>query len=241
MKAELWLADLDAVTDALEACERATPRLSPDQIERIAGLASPAAQRAKRATYVAQQLVLERLLGPCVRGVTLPRDRYGRSVLPPALGTGAVSLAHSGHLVLIGCITCPPGSLVRIGVDIEQPRAVTMSARRRSIMEQAACSLSSVPLPGRDEQRRFLAAWVRLEALAKADGRGIGHLLSLIGAMGSAVPHAHGARELAGELGCEVSDLDLGPDLHAAVAISGGSKELPIRIFPAAVSSILAA
>ncbi len=216
---QLWIIDLDCSAAALFDCESNCPRLAPDEIARIQAIAGPAIQRLRRATYIAQRLILERLFGPALRGVELPRDSRGRPRLPPA-HTGSVSLAHTGNLALIAVSRAP-----RIGVDLEVPRDIYMTPARRHIIETAAASLSTQPLPP-DPDASFLHAWTRLEALAKAEGGGIGRVLTAIGAVGQPrgfLPHpAHlsAAAAIAASYGLRVYDLDAGPALYAAIASS---------------------
>ena len=216
---QLWLIDLDRSAAALFDCESNCPRLAPDEIARLQAIADPAIQRLRRAAYIAQRLILERLFGSAIRGIELPRDSRGRPHLPPA-HTGSVSLAHAGDLALIAVSRAP-----RIGVDLEGPREIHMTPARRHIIETAAASLSTQPLPPGPEAC-FLQAWTRLEALAKAEGRGIGRVLTTIGAVGQprgCLPHParlSAAAGIAASYGLRVYDLDAGPALYAAVASS---------------------
>ncbi len=83
------------------------------------------------------------------------------------------SLAHIDTMAVIGVSQMGP-----IGVDLEAPRPVRISAARRAQLEAAATLLDpSAPLADAPADRRFLQAWVRLEALAKTTGEGVGGLL----------------------------------------------------------------
>lgn len=217
---EVWLVDLDRWNDALSVSERQCPRLSHDEGDQITAIANPAEQVRRRAAYIARRLVIERMFGPSFRGHPFVHGSAGRPELPKvATGgdDGGVSLAHTGRYALIGC--CSTGV---IGVDIESPRAVTMDARRRDMIIAAASALTAAPLPAGDGAR-MLQAWVRLEALAKADGRGIGHVLAGIGVVGGGGADAGAATKLMIQSALEVCDLDAGPDLYAAVALSAGT------------------
>ena len=234
-KPELWLVDLDCCATALFACETACPRLSADEIERLQSIKAPQTERLRRAAYIVQRLVLERLFGPDLRQRPLSRDSAGRPHLPSS-HTGSISLAHTGNLALIAAT---PAS--RIGVDLEMPREVRMTTARRNIIESAAASLSPQPLP-LDPDARFLQAWVRLESLAKADGRGIGHVLTRIGAVGQPRGSSNtalltSAREIATVSDLQIYDLDAGPNLYAAVAAQSVTRP-PIAHFPAATNDI---
>lgn len=208
---DIWLADLDRSASALFELERQTPRLSADEIARTDNVDDHAPQRTLRAAYIAQRVALETMFGVELRGAPLPRDHFGRPHLPAGM-TGAFSLAHTSSLVLIGATRH-----ARIGVDIETPRMIRMNAHRRAIIEAAAESLAREPLPG-DSDARFLQAWVVLEALAKADGRGIGHLLTQLGAVGGRTGRFDAAKLMQSEHGLHLSILGVGPNRFAAVA-----------------------
>lgn len=220
---QLWLIDLTHAAAVLFGCEATCSRLSQAEIARLEAIADPAVQRLRRAAYLAQRLALERHFGPALRGIDLPRDAHGRPHLPPG-HTGSVSLAHTGDFALIATSSAP-----RIGVDLETPRPIRMSQSRRAIIEAAAAKLSPHALP-LDPDARFLQSWTRLEALAKADGHGIGHVLTAIGAVGQprTAPcdptRQSAASVLAVTYGLHIHDLDVGPGLYAALA---GSAQPP--------------
>jgi len=207
---KVWLVDLDRATDALFEGEAITPRLSPGETASLDAITNPDIKRLRRAAYIARRLVLERMFGASTRQRDLPRDRYGRPELPPGF-TGSHSLSHVGPFALIAASLAP-----RIGVDLESPRIVRMPPVRRAIIQSAARTLSPDSLPI-DDDAGFLQAWTRLEALAKADGRGIGHLLTMIGAVGGSSPDLHAASALAASHALAVHDLPLGPGLTAAI------------------------
>jgi 4'-phosphopantetheinyl transferase len=89
------------------------------------------------------------------------------------------SLSHARGVALIGLT--PAGT---IGVDVERTREVRIAAERRAAIEAAGAALGA-SLAG-DGNTRFLHAWVRLEAYAKADGCGIGRLLTQLSNLGVA-------------------------------------------------------
>ncbi len=99
---------------------------------------------------------------------------------------------------------------------------------RRARIEEAGAALSDEPLPA-EGNARFLQAWVRLEALAKADGCGIGRLLTRLGILGVSEKFAPGRRAPAiWSRRCSpvstppsVRDLQLGDGVYAAVASIG--------------------
>lgn len=172
---ELWLVDLESTAAALEAIEAATPRLSADMAVRLAQMQDATARRERRLAHVALRILLERRLGASIRGKAFVIGPSGKPSLPAGDGEPGIgfSLAHTRGIALIATGPDP------LGVDIERPRPVRMAPARRAPIEAEAIALANgAPLagaPGSDA--RFLNAWVRIEAVAKASGRGVGALL----------------------------------------------------------------
>lgn len=226
---EIWLVDLEACASALTACEQATPRLGTDDFARADGLLDQASRTRRITAAIALRVVLERTFGACLRGVPHVRERMGRPALPAGYA-GAFSLSHCGGLALIGVTTGKS-----IGVDLEVRREVRMVEQRRMVIEAAAQTL----VPGgvsAVEADRFLQAWVVLEALAKADGRGIGHLLTRLGAVGGRKGEVDTAVVSARELGVSLAVLDVGVGRFAAVAGSGVVTS--VKRFPDTVAGV---
>ncbi|HEY5830087.1 MAG TPA: phosphopantetheinyl transferase, partial [Hyphomicrobiaceae bacterium] len=178
---ELWLVDLDRAAPALEALERETPRLGPDDRARAMRGADAHERRHRLAAYMALRILLERACGPAIRGRKLLRGPSGK----PHLGPDApgFSLAHIDGLALIAM--APVGA---VGVDLERPRRLHVSSRRRDEILAVGVGLGG-PLGTRTshdphEEEALLRAWCRLEAFAKAHGGGISHLLTEIGIRG---------------------------------------------------------
>jgi 4'-phosphopantetheinyl transferase len=176
---QLWLVDLDAGSDALRQVA-ARLDLVPDAVADIAAGSDIAVRRqAARAAL--------RLLLAAHCGLDLARQPFriapaGKPSLPVPAGRERVefSLAHSEGLALVGLSWAGA-----IGVDIEAFRAVGISAQRREMLEDAASALApGSPLPAGPPDARFVRAWVRLEAMAKATGEGISALLGRLGVRG---------------------------------------------------------
>lgn len=221
MRLELWCVDVFQHSDILESAERALSCLSAEEIKRAESMTlSQRDCRAWRAAHIALRLVLERWLGAGVRGQAWRTGSAGR----PELEGGALSfsLSHAGEAALIGL--CDRGP---IGVDIERLRPITINAERRALLAAYAGSLNpGVALPV-DPEHQFLQAWVRLEAVAKADGGGIGRPLAEAGMIG---PRARaGAASLAR---FAVRDLSVGIGSFAAVAAPELPAEALVRRFP---------
>ena len=159
----------------------------------------------------------------------------GKPLLPA--GLPFFSLSH-----------CPGFALVAvdasgaIGVDLEATRSIRMPVDRTRLLLTAASALA----PGEQElgtsDRDLLQAWVRLEAFAKADGRGIGRLLTALGIVGARTT------DIALSL-CSIRaswppfalhDLDVPAGHFAAMAALGGALAAwpPVRHFPELVADL---
>lgn len=233
---ELWLVDLDKAGAALEAIEAATPRLSPSCNARFAAMADEAARRARRRAHIALRILLERRLGPAVRGVPFVASASGKPSL--ATGDGSIdgvsfSLSHTKGLALIAV-----GGTGPLGVDLERTRPVRMPDARRAPIEQEAVALAAgAPLADRTRDARFLSAWVRIEAVAKARGTGVGPILERLRPDRPAPPPAPPADE-----GPPVvaHDVPAGEGLFAAVALAAGVPPPALRRLPDTAPAIAA-
>ena len=161
---------------ALHTLEERTPRLSAADRARAADLSDLTVRAEWVATHIALRLLIERAAGTQWRRATFMRSERGKPHLDGA--PLAFSISHAPGLALIGL--APGGS---IGVDVERTRRVRVGEARRARIEAAGAALSNEPLPA-EGSARFLQAWVRLEAVAKADGCGIGRLLTRLGILG---------------------------------------------------------
>ena len=157
--------------------ERRVSRLSPDDVQTARAITDPAAAGDWLTARAGLRLLLERAAGPDFRGVPFARTAHGKPRLEGAPVT--FSLSHVKGLALIG--------LAARGRHRRRHRARASGARRperRGRIEAAGAALNpQVPLPDAGEAR-FLQAWVRLESFAKADGGGIGRLLTRLGIIG---------------------------------------------------------
>lgn len=215
---ELWLIDLEAAGQALEELESALPRLP-------GGLDTPAAGH-KRHAHIALRILLERVHGRgAVHRVPFVRSHRGKPVLPEI--SGDFSLAHTAHFALAGINPGGP-----IGVDLEQLRQLAMSAARQEAIVRAASRLGAVAPSS--EALGTLQAWTRLEALAKADGRGIGWALEVFGARVRGTAAEEVTPEGAALLQkLAVTDIEAGPGLHASVALPRGAPVPVLKRLPA--------
>ncbi|MEQ1670646.1 MAG: hypothetical protein ABL893_07300, partial [Hyphomicrobium sp.] len=190
-------ADLAVALSALEDAERQTPRLAADEVARYANICAARGEgeaRIWRAAHIVLRIVLERQASRVVRGVAYEIAPGGRPQLPANVNTAGLqfSLSHTGQAALIAVSNAGP-----IGIDLEMTRDVKVSIERRQRILHAAGQLASSDQQapsktsslieasdGGSENAGFLQAWVRLEALAKASGTGIGRILTQAGVAG---------------------------------------------------------
>ena len=141
-------------------------------------------------------------------------------------------------MALIGL--SPLGS---IGVDVERTRRVRLVEARRARIEEAGAALSAAPLPNEGEAR-FLQAWVRLEAFAKAEGCGIGRLLTRLGILATSAAacvssKAGSPRRYWPRVRRRLSrDLQLGEGVYAAVVFTGAPPTSDIAWLPTSVEGL---
>lgn len=180
---EIFFTDLQQSCAVLETIEVGCPRLSTADDERAERRAAAGfAQEARwwRAARIALRLALERSGGPELRGLAFDSGAGGRPELPG--GRPSFSVSHSGSGVLIAIAQDQ-----QVGADVEAARSVKMSAERRRRLieaEQRLCGSVAHGARPKDDDAAVLGAWVRLEALAKYDGSGIGRLLTAAGVVG---------------------------------------------------------
>jgi 4'-phosphopantetheinyl transferase len=236
--AELWLVDLASSAPALEALERRTPRLAADDRARARRLVDPAARRHRQAAYIALRILLERAAGPRVRGARFQRSPGGKPRL--AIGNATFSLSHAGGLALIGIARGRP-----IGVDLERARAVRMASRRREEILAVGSGLADEPAGEAASTAAVLQAWCRIEAFAKAQGRGLDAVLRDLGLRKRSgrelapASIAAAAARLARLARLGVSSVKLPPNLYAAIALRRGVRPPALRRFPTGVRTIL--
>jgi len=235
---EIWGVDLAAATAALQTIEQRTPRLCRADRARASGLSDPTVRDEWLATHIALRLLIERAAGAQWRGATFTRSERGKPHLDGA--PLAFSLSHAPGLALIGL--APQGS---IGVDVERTRRVRLGKARRARIEEAGAALNAAPLPD-EEGARFLQAWVRLEAFAKAEGCGIGRLLTRLGVLGTNAAgraEQQSARELADAMLASspspaVRDLQLGEGVYAAAVFADAPPTSDVAWLPTSVEGL---
>lgn len=235
---EIVSVDLSEARAALEAEEQHTPRLAPDEtarFERKAAALGLEEAHQWRAAHIALRLVLERCSGPTLRGVAYDLSQAGRPCVPKSLDVnGAVefSLTHAGSIALIAISRRGP-----VGIDLEVPRQLRIPEERRLRIETAASQLAPhLPLPT-EADSRLLQSWVRLEALAKASGLGIGRILTQARVFGTRQTAAQ-ALDLPHEF--RVADLAAGSDRFAAVSALHLPEILAVEALPVTGAALAA-
>lgn len=218
----VFCIDLRNCTDTLMALEAETPRLSDSERQRAARLVDGQAAQRWLAAHVALRLVLERALGAGLRRVPYQVSPGGK---PGLAGSPIVfSLSHGGGWSLIAVAQQGP-----LGVDIESVRPIRFAGDRRAAIESAGALLSRQPLPD-DTTGRFLQAWVRLEALAKAGGDGMAKVLTRAGAFGGRRGQGAGPDLLPRSI--VVADLALGEGHYAAIARGASATGVEVCAMP---------
>lgn len=223
---EVVFVDLNRCRSLLDAVEQSEPRLSSEDEARAAGFAKTARDGDLwRAGRIATRIVLERWAGAQIRRQAFVIEASGRPRL--VHDRPAFSVSHSGSGVLVAV-----ASSDAIGADIEARRAVKLAPDRRAGILAAATRMGGgAVLPAEDEVA-VLQAWVRLEAVAKAQGSGIGQLLTDEGIIGggraptSADPLSAAASPLV------VKDLHLDAAYFAAVAAAHLPDAIAVLDFP---------
>lgn len=233
--AELWLVDLDKAGAALDAVEVATPRLSDECARRFDAINDEHARHNRRRTHIALRVLLERRLGTTIRRQPFVVSDTGK----PSLAGREVSfsIAHIPGLALIAI----GGGTIPLGVDLERLRKVDLAPARRVTIEDAAIAMAGgAPLLGEaaGSDARFLSAWVRLEAIGKAEGTGVGPILDRLrpgrAADEAGVAATHGVSDLA------VHDIQGPGGLIAAVALPAIAQPPPLRRLPDTAEAIVA-
>ncbi len=203
-------ADLVRMADErrlIPACEAA----------RLARVTDPDSLQQRTAAQAALRLALSDAVPADAARADFVRSPSGK----PGLTNGTVhfSLAHTDAAALIAIARDGP-----VGIDIEAAREVAVGADRHAAYTRAAIALGiGATLPGASEHDRFVAAWTRVEAIAKATGLGIAGLIAAID-LRSAASGALDIRRLDAALGVGTArliahDLVLPETFFGAIAI----------------------
>lgn len=230
---EVWLIELERSAAALEAEEARRPRLSSDDLDRIGSLKADDMRQQRRLTTIALRgLIAARVGAGTYDRVPFRRLVAGKPVLDEADVSFSISHANGRALIALGSAN------EAVGIDLEARRELRLSEARRAVLIEAGRRLGPLAgeatVPAGDAAASVLQAWVRLEAVAKALGCGIGRVLSAAGVL------ARGSRQSGDADGAAspesflegaqvaVVDLALPADASqrqwfAALAVSGGA------------------
>jgi 4'-phosphopantetheinyl transferase len=156
--------------------------LDSGETARAASLLSEAAQRRFIGGHVLLRTVLGEFVGVAPQKLCFEHGPSGKPRLA-SNNTDSVwfSLAHSGELALVAI-----SATSEVGVDVERIRPIPEALR---IAERAFDSASCAALRETAPEQRdaaFLGHWTRLEALAKATGRGLARSLEHTEELGGA-------------------------------------------------------
>lgn len=243
----VWMVDTATAAPALDALERESRRLAPDEEARAAALMPVDREEAQRwrALRIALRVLLEQRLGSRVRGVSYATGARGKPHLPLPDAAYDFSVSHAAAMGLIGFAGGEP-----IGVDLESTRPLRLApSRRRAVCAAAAALLDEAGGGSPDHDGDVLQAWTVLEAFAKARGTGLARLLSDLGLsqagraaaqaadIEALVAAAHGLRAAAG---LTVRRLALEPGLYGAVAAAHLPARLRADRFPSTRAAIAA-
>jgi 4'-phosphopantetheinyl transferase len=224
---EIWLIDMQRSAPVLAELEREVPRLTPQDRRRTIAIQDPHKRHERIAIATALRILLERMAGPQAAKAPFVAGTGGK----PRLADGSVqfSLSHIDGYALIGLTRTG-----EIGVDLERDRPLRMSERRRAELMAAAVGLAG-KLAGTSPDARFLHAWCRLEAFAKARG-GLGRTLADLGLRSgrqrTSAEIEAAARDAVRAAGLTVRDVRLEAGLYATVASGSVARVKPKR-FPA--------
>lgn len=222
--------DLDAARPLLFATEDALPRLSPEDRARAERKGGDVETLMRwRAARIATRIVLERYAGPTIRSVDFILADGGRPELPA--GMPVFNVSHSGGVALIA--VAQSGA---VGIDIEGARTLSMSLERRQRLVTAAAAIDAACDaldPASDDD--VLRAWVRLEAVAKALGSGIGRMLTAHGV----IAQSTGVRGMDDRVASlRVGDLSVPEGYVAAIAATALPEHVDVQRFPATADAL---
>jgi phosphopantetheinyl transferase len=151
-------------TEAAE--EQARTLLTGEELEDIDRLAMQRDRRTAAVSRAVWREVAANLLGTEPGEVTIGRTPFGRPFPEGLERTVAdISTSHSGDMVALAV-----GRGVRVGVDLETTSGVQIDDHiGRAVEMVTGPAIELIP----DRTERTLFAWCVLEALLKADGRGM--------------------------------------------------------------------
>jgi 4'-phosphopantetheinyl transferase len=161
---EVWCIDIAGL-----ACEEARLSLILDdeERERAGRFVRRADALGYRVAHAALRAILSGYVGIAPRQIRFASGEHGK----PLLGDGGphFNLSHSGGLALVA--VSADGD---VGVDVEQVRAIPRAPALAELFfsPEEARTIADQPPSCRD--RQFMRSWTAMEAIAKAEGTGLG-------------------------------------------------------------------
>jgi 4'-phosphopantetheinyl transferase len=216
---EIWYADLAQDSARLRNVARAHDLLPPSE---------PGTADTPRLTaHAALRIVLAGHIGIAEARRPFRIAPGGKPTLAVSSPPLEFSLAHCETAALIAISYDGP-----VGVDLETPRPLRIADGRCAALIDAAIALApETALPDGPGDARFLQAWTRLEALAKATGEGIGALLERL-RRGEALV----AEALPGSRALRVRDVTVRSASPYFAAVAGTSPSLATSVAAETIS-----
>lgn len=196
-------------------------------------IANPTVRAERELSWIALRLVLARVAGDGRHdGVPFQRTSNGKPFIANA--PISFSLSHSHGFALIAAAATPS---LALGVDIQASVPLRMSEDRLARMVAAGDRLAGAAAwPAQtDAILRYdaaLQAFVRIEAVAKATGLGLAHVLARVGVLAASKPRDGDAEVADHRFANALAELDVrdveipaapSQRLHAAIAATRGA------------------
>lgn len=228
---DVWWITLDAThAPVIDAAWRT--RFGDVHQGTTGGLEATQHDRERHAAYRLLRVILSARIGSAAAVLPISRTPAGK---PRIEGSDIeFSLSRSGDLLTIAISDTGP-----VGVDIERSRCIKAGPRRQARVVAAGEAIANgraLPAGRDDVQARYLHAWVRLEALAKATGEGIGSLLTRLGIIGGTPPVVEMPAA-----GWRIADLDMDAGQFGALATSAHAGSIAVRRVPSDSAALLSA
>ena len=210
----IWRIDCGRLPPA--AIEAGLVLVPADERERGRRLQDPARSLQWLGLRVALRSLLAVEIGRERASAPFVTDPSGR---PSIAGGPHFSISDCGPLALIAIAD---GA---VGVDLEAVRPVRIADWRRAALEARATALTGGRALPADPDERFIQAWTRLEAIAKATGRGLGRTIGRLESAGRTPSGGAAATSDATESSWPAVR-DLEPWRGHRAAIAGGARVL---------------
>ncbi len=209
--------------------------LSPDERERAARYRVERAREEFVAGRAALRILLGAALGVSPDGVELGTNQHGK----PVTRGVEFNVTHSHGLICIALCRNAP-----VGVDVEwvDPGLEVMELAEPNFTAEETRRLARLP-EGRERAAAFCRLWTQKEAVAKADGRGLGIALREIVVPETlpglaSMPRSMNANTVVtgqglpeGSMTYRVFELEAAADYAGAVSIGDSNSPIVCRFF----------